>query len=220
MREINPPQQSNQVDYTWLSASLLFIQTPSIDTLKKILKEGQFTAQKAYLWVFFGSILLGVALASDNPANVLILSMLMGLPIAEIDLASYQPTMLSIALMGITTGGIYGLIGFIIQTWTLQRIAQYFGTDGTFRDMFILRGLYVPILMTARALIISILGISSPVANTLIFTTLFLDMLLSTMALSAVNDLPIRRSMMVSSGMYLAMFMSLIILFALMGAIT
>lgn len=219
MREINPPQQSNQADYTWLSASLLFIQTPSIDTLKKILKEGQFTAQKAYLWVFFGSILLGVALASDNPANVLILSMLMGLPIAEIDLASYQPTMLSIALMGITTGGIYGLIGFIIQTWTLQRIAQYFGTDGTFRDMFILRGLYVPILMTARALIISILGISSPVANTLIFTTLFLDMLLSTMALSAVNDLPIRRSMMVSSGMYLAMFMSLIILFALMGAI-
>ncbi|GAB5493205.1 MAG: hypothetical protein Phog2KO_34200 [Phototrophicaceae bacterium] len=219
MREINPPQQSNQAGYTWVSASLLFIQTPSIDTLKKILKEGQFTAQKAYLWVFFGSILLGVALASDNPANVLILSMLMGLPIAEIDLASYQPTMLSIALMGIITGGIYGLIGFIIQTWTLQRIAQYFGTDGTFRDMFILRGLYVPILMTARALIISILGISSPVANTLIFTTLFLDMLLSTMALSAVNDLPIRRSMMVSSGMYLAMFMSLIILFALIGAI-
>ena len=74
MQDTNPPRQSNQAEYTWVSASLLFIKTPSIDTLKQILKEGQFTPQQAYLWVFFGSILLGVALASDNTANVLILN--------------------------------------------------------------------------------------------------------------------------------------------------
>ncbi len=212
MRQTNTPTQS-QARYTWAESILLFTKTPNIETLKLILEKGKLTPQRAYLWVFFGCALLGVALASDNPVNILLVSMIIGLPIGEVNLASYQPDLLTIALSGITMGGIYGLIGFIMQTWTLQRIAQYFGANGAYRHMFILRGIYFPVLVTARALIIAILGIASPVANVLIFITLFLDMLLSSMALSASNEnLSWGKSAMASSGMYLAMFLSLVAL--------
>lgn len=212
MRQTNAPTQA-QERYTWAESIVLFAKTPHIDTFKLILKQGKLTPQRAYLWVFFGSALLGVALASDNPVNILLVSMLIGLPIGEVNLASYQPDMLTIALSGITMGGMYGLIGFIMQTWTLQRIAQYFGANGAYRNMFILRGIYFPVLMTARALIIAMLGITSPVTNVLIFISLFLDMLLSSMALTASNEtLSWGKSAMASSGMYLAMFLSLVAL--------
>lgn len=213
MHETNTPTQSNQAPYTWAEACLLFAKTPNIDTLRLILKQGNLTPQKVYLWVFMGSALLGVALASDNPINLLLISMLIGMPIGEVNLVAYAPDMLTIALAGITMGSIYGLIGFIMQTWGLQRIAQNFGANGTFRNLFILRGIYFPILMTMRGLIVAILGISSPVSNVLIFITLFLDMLLSSMALSAANDnMSWGKSTLASSGMYLAMFMSLVAL--------
>ncbi len=169
--------------YTWLDALFMLVQSPEPKTMKRILADKAMPAQRAYLWVLISGIFLGIALAGVHRPSELINALLIGSPLLSVDTSSYQPDFVTIVLVGVSIGSMYSVVGFIIQTWLLQRMSGYFAPKRAYRDIVVLRGVYYPVILVMRALIIAILSYNSLAANILILGTFLLDFSLTTLVL-------------------------------------
>ena len=189
MRQYEQPDESNSQSkpprsYTWFNAVLLLFKSPGGAAFTVILKDRAWTPQRAYFHVLVGGIFLGVALASTFSPGEMINAMLFALPGSTGEMST-PPDVLTIALSGSLLGAMYGVIGFIIQTFIFHRLGKLLGLKVSYRDLAILRAIFYPLIMTARALIIAIPAIPSVAANVLLIATLGIDVVLSAIAIRA-----------------------------------
>lgn len=171
--------------YQWHEVFYAVFTQPKIETFQRLLQDPQAKAQRAYLWMILPSMLRGMAAQA-------LLASLLGLDI------------LSIALLGTVFGGIFGVIRFIVVGWVLQRIAIFFGGSKTGYGAFhSARGMFMPVLVIAYAFISLLIDPESSITQFVFSAFLMIELLLTGIALRAVNDLSWGQTVMTVTTWYL-----------------
>ncbi|MEM9955836.1 MAG: hypothetical protein AAF846_29825 [Chloroflexota bacterium] len=210
-------QQHPDPPYSWLDAVIMLANAPTLATLQRILDDDTMTAQRAYLWVAIAGAIFGIALAIYYPPTILPSALWVGVPAFAVEISNYQPPVWAIVLIGILVGSINSVIGYMGQTWLLQRVGMMMGADNSYETIAILRGIIYPILLGVRALILIIVGYNTVPANILLFVTIMLDFLATAFILRVGGKLSLQQSMLVVMGMNLGIFVG-IVLFTSTGA--
>lgn len=187
MRQYDQPdnsQPSPQQAYTWFDAVILLLKSPDIATFSLILKDCNMSPQRAYFQVLLGGILPGVALAAAYSPLQVRNAMLIGLP-GTVEASGIPADLPVMALSGTMLGAVFGLIGFIMMTVLFHQIGKFMNLKVPYRDLAVLRGIFYPVILTIRAIMIAIPGLEPLTLNILLIATLVLDVGLSAVAMRA-----------------------------------
>lgn len=171
--------------YQWHEVFYAVLTQPKLETFQDLLQDPQAKAQRAYLWMFLPSIMQGMA-------EQALLASLFGVDTV------------TIVLLGIIFGAIFGLMRFIAVGWIIQRIAIFFGGNQVgYGNFHYARGMYMPIIVIAHALVSLTISPEAGGAVYVLAALLTIEMILTGIALKAVNELPWRQVIMVVTTWYI-----------------
>jgi hypothetical protein len=180
-----PKQETEPKHYGWHEVFYAVLTQPKLETFQELLKDPQAKAQRAYLWMLLPTILSGIS-------SQAITSGITGFDWLEI------------VLFGVVLGGIFGLIYFIAIGWIIQRVAIFFGGDKMGYGKFhYARGMYMPVLVIAYSLVLILLGQNPNIAQFAFSFILMIELILTGIALRAVNQLPWGQIILVVTTWYL-----------------
>jgi hypothetical protein len=180
--ENEQPEQKNKIEsYQWHEVFYAILMQPKLETFQRLLQDPQAKAQRAYLWMLLPSMMWGMAAFVAGDLEFV-----------------------TIVLLGISIGWIIRLIYFIVIGWIMQRIAVFFGGNKTaYGDFHSARGMYMPVLVVASALVSLLIDPESGAVVFILSALLMIESILTAIALKAVNDFSWRQSIMVVMTWYL-----------------
>ncbi len=173
----------DQPVYAWHQVWLAVLSIPGTDTFTRILADPAASAQRGYRWIFItGSVLMTISMIF-NPLT--------------------QVALLPALLIGSLLGGAFSLVGFIMTNWIIQRIAVQVGGTGTYGNFHYARAAFVAPLNLLNAVLMPFVLYGSVAFSWFSLLLVFVELVMTAIALRAVNQFTWGQALMTTSGFLL-----------------